>query len=366
MIYGSIQAIRGVAALLVLTMHVILTVSTFYGQYGADAGLLSVAAPYLRPLGIIGVDLFFVVSGFVLYLAARRVSEQIEIIDTYRFALNRLLRIYPLYWIVFLSTAASTDILTPGTLATSFANWPEVFLVDTSNIYEVVGPAWTLMYELYFYMGISFILLVAPRRLHAMLALWVVIHVFLIAMARHGIIAQTAPITDPILLDFAAGLFLGYLSLRHDRSYEKVVLGGAIACLAAGLLFLDLRSGQVDRLWRLLTFGSFAIGVIYVVVSLERKSARPVRSFQSVGNASYSIYLWHMPVFWTLNWVGVSLGFYTFTHPYLTALSWSGAALALAFLSFHLIEAPILKLIRSRRKLIHEHRENGSEFHHIK
>lgn len=354
MIYRNVQAMRGIAAILVVLMHVVPSVSSFYAFYKADAGVLPVLAPFFRPLGLIGVDLFFVISGFVLFLAAHRVCSQI-VLDrreaAERFALNRLIRIYPLYWIVFLSTAASSSIPVSGSFTAAVTDLPELFLVDWTNVYRTVPTAWTLTYELYFYAWISLAILLVPRRLTAALFAWIGGHIALITASRLAVLPALPLVTDPILLDFAAGALIGVLVLKGWTPCAHRVLGAAVIFLVAGLYFLSRQDapGPVDRLPRLLTFGAFAICLIYGTIALERHGRLIGRGLQGLGDASYSIYLWHLPVFWTLNWAGVLSGFYSFEHPYMTVLIWFAVALLVGFLSYRWIEQPILAVIRRNR-----------------
>ncbi|MBB3996849.1 peptidoglycan/LPS O-acetylase OafA/YrhL [Aureimonas pseudogalii] len=339
---------RGVAALLVVIMHLLRVVAAFYEQNGSYAGWIAVIAPHTLPLGLIGVDLFFVISGFVLFLSARRSAERG---DTGRFALNRFLRIYPLYWIVFLFSVFSTSFVDPTYPMKAMANWPEWFLIDVTNRYDVIAAAWTLMYEVYFYAGIVAILLVAPVHLEKALVGWVVVHLILITLARVGWIGSLNPVTDAILMDFAAGMLIAHFASKGRLPYRRVALLLCVPMLALGLVFLSTQDQtvQVDRVWRLLTFGVVSVALIYVAVSREQDGRRMMPSLRWLGDASYSLYIWHLPVFWTLNWTGSRLGIYSFERPYLTALVWGAITLATSILSYRWIERPILHWMKKPR-----------------
>lgn len=355
MIFRNVQAMRGVAALLVAVMHVVQSVNALYLGNGADSGVLAILAPALQSLGIIGVDLFFVISGFVLFLAAHRAGGRVRPggspAAAGHFALNRLIRIYPLYWVVFLVTATTSSIAIPGSFSTAIANLPELFLVDWENSYAVVPPAWTLMYELYFYVWMSLAILLVPRRLPAAILVWLAAHVALIGAARLSLIAPIALVTDPILIDFGAGAIIAMLVLKGRTNHAGPALAAAAVFLAAGLWFMSYHfdTGAVDRLPRLLTFGAFAICAIYGIVALELRKRFVLGERQPFGDASYSLYLWHVTVYWTLNWTGALSGFYDYQHPYLTAAIWFAVALPVGLLSYRWIEKPLLDLVRRRR-----------------
>ena len=233
----------------------------------------------------------------------------------------------------------------------AITNLREFFLVDWTSSYSVVPPAWTLMYELYFYAWTSVAILMAPRRLKTAVLIWIAAHILLIAAARLSLIPAVPLITDPILIDFGAGALIGMAVLKGRLHHARIALVASAIFLAAGLYLVGEHAtpGPTDRLPRLLTFGSFAICLIYAAIALEGRGQLSARWLQALGDASYSLYLWHVPVFWLLNWTGALSGFYSYEHPYLTAAIWFVLALPVGLASYRWIERPLLTVIRGNR-----------------
>lgn len=140
----SIQVLRGFAAMMVVAYHAIDMANERFAlgwRFGAA--------------GEAGVDVFFVISGFVMIVAAQKTGAQ----DAHRFLLKRFIRIYPLYWfwttvkLVLLLTipaAAVSAVLDPAHLAASYALLP--WTNADGKIYPFLVVGWTLSYEIFFYL----------------------------------------------------------------------------------------------------------------------------------------------------------------------------------------------------------------------
>lgn len=101
--YRNIQGLRAIAALMVFCCHLFWDIAPMRKHW---------AMPYVTAIGVSGVDIFFVISGFIIYHAAKRSAAQVDIVGraqaTYEFAVRRIIRIFPLYWIVFAAAAIIT------------------------------------------------------------------------------------------------------------------------------------------------------------------------------------------------------------------------------------------------------------------
>ena len=271
----SIQFLRGVAAVGVLVFH---GASRAGGSFGVGAA---------------GVDIFFVISGFIMWVVTCRKPP-----TPGQFLARRAERIVPLYWLITLVTAA-TAILAPSALPamrpTASHVAQSLFFVPhrdpTGLIVPLIVPGWTLNYEIFFYLLFAATLM-APARWRA----WLVSGVLaaLVALRPLGDTANAAwaTYTDPILLEFAAGLWLGWAWSAErlpGRGPAILLMGLGVAGLAATAI-----SGVDVSGARVLLWGVPAIALVTGAVSFERHGAIPRwRGLEAIGDASYSIYLVH-------------------------------------------------------------------------
>ena len=269
-----IQHLRAVAAIGVALHH---SIAQVYGNNGHAYGRLGAA----------GVDLFFVISGFIMWVTAISRDEAPA-----RFALKRLLRIVPLYWLV--TTLVLAIVLIKPQLMRSasfdaahavasylFIAWPHPKF--PGMFWPVVVPGWTLDYEMFFYAIVSVSLAFALR--------WrsLIICAVLIALTLLG--TTLAPLTiagfytDPILLEFALGIAIGLCFTR----ISALPPGVAYALIAvAPVLFVVLGPLETDAN-RWVCWGMPM--ALLVLGSVNAPTILPGRPFRLLGDASYSIYL---------------------------------------------------------------------------
>lgn len=272
MFYRSIHYLRGLAALAVAAFHAFID-----------------EAPQVLAGG---VDVFFVISGFVMVEATRNGC------NAHRFLLARAARILPPYWIacalasvLVVSTPLRDWLLVPE--ATVMWGWPipEPFL----------SPGWTLAYEALFYILFA-----------VCLGRWWLAAILLTVLAGLGTVWQLV-ITNPIVLEFAFGMALANLPRQHLARWSGVLLVGALSCF---LLAASLERIPMVSRWLILGMPSAAL--VAGLVGLEARIPAS-RVLHFLGSASYSIYLVHMlPMVWTSHWTGLALGVTAGSLMYLT------------------------------------------------
>jgi exopolysaccharide production protein ExoZ len=279
----SIQVLRGFAAMMVVAYHAIDMANERFAlgwRFGAA--------------GEAGVDVFFVISGFVMIVAAQKTGAQ----DAHRFLLKRFIRIYPLYWfwttvkLVLLLTipaAAVSSVLDPAHLAASYALLP--WTNADGKIYPFLVVGWTLSYEIFFYLCMAAALaLRLPIRRTVTLLFLVLIAVG--TLPHNGWPALAIAFTHPILLEFVFGMYVAHLVTSGRliaRNLAPAVVMLSFVLLIAGVLLVE------EYLpWRTLLFGVPGLLMVWGVASLEAPiAARAPRLLQHLGDASYSIYLAH-------------------------------------------------------------------------
>ena len=261
----SIQYLRGLAALAVVVVHL---------------GWVPFSA------GHAGVDVFFVISGFIMMHTSRREPTPGV------FLAARAIRVLPLWWLIVLVTAAanSTSRVSdpPWRVLASLVLWPTQRWDGEWQF--IVGPGWTLAYEAAFYLAFAVALLLpARRRLPALTA------GFLLACAGAGLAApdvlRTFGISPMLLLEFLGGAWL-HRAWQGDRLPGSVIGWALILAGAAAIFSAPFMGGNV--MWRPVTLGVPALLVAAGGLTLERRGHLPrVPGLMLLGNASYALYLTH-------------------------------------------------------------------------
>lgn len=278
----QLQYLRAIAALMVVYFHSVLQVPK------VQPGFQTV----FHLFGETGVDIFFVLSGFVMWLTTA--GRQIRPLDFYR---RRIQRIVPLYWLATLF-AASVALVAPTLLKSTvfdlphliaslfFLPWPNP--ADPELTAPVVVPGWTLNYELFFYFVFGLLLLVREKwRFAALFAAMTTI--ILICRFLPGGTTAAKFYSDPIIYEFLAGVLLAKLYL------DKILLPQAVAwpALAMGFSFLLINETLCDASTRSYMWGIPAVVILYSAVSIDFSKLPVIATLQYLGDASYSIYITH-------------------------------------------------------------------------
>jgi exopolysaccharide production protein ExoZ len=285
----SIQGLRGLAALGVVMFH-----ATFIEQkYSGGDGLL----PGFLYLGQSGVDLFFVISGFIMVTVTRgRFGRNRE---SLRFLWGRFTRIYPTYWFYFFLTLA-IFLVRPEWVNSSQGNQADLlksFLLWPDDRLPLVMVAWSLIHELWFYLVFAAILRFRERLLLPFLLLWGAV---VIVVNTFVTISDFSPairiILHPYSLEFIVGALVA-LFVYHGRtdlfSSRKALLITILVVSAGSYLVYthdllnheNLRAGVVGTLY----------GLLVLTFAASEKAGRIAvgRPVQFLGDISYTVYLSH-------------------------------------------------------------------------
>jgi peptidoglycan/LPS O-acetylase OafA/YrhL len=338
-VLGNVQALRAVAALMVVVVHAYAVESTYLP-----------GRPWTTPfhiLGTYGVDLFFVISGTVMLVStATWFGERSA---WRRFLVRRATRIYPPYWIVtalvllvFLVAPAATGehrSARPDVLA-SFAAVPQ-----RGEPLLVVG--WTLSYELIFYAVFAVALRFHRKYLPGVTAIWLLAVVLIGALGPHAN-PWVRVLGSWFNLEFAFGLAIGaaVLSLRLVAPRTLFVLGVVLAVAACVATAYSGREYLDVAWWRPWAVGLPMAIVVYATLGLERHGLLAPRWLRTQGDASYALYLWHVPV---IGAIGLALNrIHVHGTPARIAIVFGGYALAIvvSLLAYAYIERPLLRLAR--------------------
>lgn len=326
--FYTVQYLRALAALAVVIFH----------------ALESSAYPFL--VGAAGVDIFFVISGFIMgILMHSRESDPVV------FFRRRIARIVPLYWVCTLGALACFT-LKPGFLYQfdpSFGNLIQSLLFvphagATKHGSPMLMQGWTLEYEMFFYV-LCTITLALPVRSKIPVLLCALLALTLSGAAFHPAQKALAAYTSPMLLEFAAGLAIAatYLSraLPASAAWGWSLAGLGLAALAAQMPLIGL-----DLHYRLLGYGAPAVLLVLGCVVSEQARPLPVFKFGILlGDASYALYLTHGFVVAAFLWkfsaapLAIRLG------------AIAGLSILLAVLTHRFLEKPLLGLFSHSRRL---------------
>lgn len=290
-----ITALRGVAAVIVVLYHVRqIALRDLGGSYGFG----------WFGFGHAGVDLFFVLSGFIIYhVHAGDIGHRAR---TAPFAEKRLARVYPIYWVVTLVVLLLAA-LAPGSM--SAAKFSPAFIAKSLTLWPIDGrlpiipPAWTLSHELKFYA--VFALAIAVKRALFLPLLLLLLGGTAVMYVRYLQMPPELPrpvgnfyvdfLFSPYNLHFAAGVLLGYLLAARRVRWGRAALLAGVAVFAAAA-WGDV-SGSLRLSYLIPAYGLASALVVGGLAALDLDTPRAVGPLLRVlGEASYSIYLVHLAV----------------------------------------------------------------------
>ncbi|MCW5202675.1 acyltransferase [Desulfobulbus sp. US4] len=288
--WQSIQVLRGIAVILIICFHTWEMLIAYAGEGGA--GRLSDG--FWRA-GASGVDIFFIISGFIIVHSTRGKSQSVK--SCRLFLQKRAIRIIPLYWIY--SCFFLLLVLCPFTLKNtvfslqhtilSFLLIPAINPVTGLDL-PLLPQGWTLSYEVYFYLFFGILLTQKKQFILPSLTLF-----FVLSVCVGFFIETENPIIrvvlNPLLLEFVCGSYLAYkiysISITSRFCYFMILTGG-ISLLLAGFFRLP-----VD--YRVISYGIPCSLIILGLVCLEKnESVLFPQIFIKLGDSSYSIYLSHI------------------------------------------------------------------------
>lgn len=270
----GIQILRGFAAILVVVYHLALHVEQWFGGHSFYKYLL---------FSNIGVDLFFILSGFIIYHVHRtHFGDWLNIPD---FLGRRLARIFPAYWVTLLATVTYNIALDGSSSRPDLgAILSAAFLVY--GIHPViVGVSWTLSFEMLFYLGFAAVLPLRREMALAILVVW------------GGACLAFAPSTDAMILslwvsEFCAGVLVAAGLYGRFRISVTGLIAIVVLLVGAGM-WVGRPIEHLDSHTRL-TMVLMAVALVAAAANCAFQRGRYLDQFLiQLGEASYAIYLIH-------------------------------------------------------------------------
>lgn len=331
--FDGIQVLRGVAALMVVYAHAI----TMRWGMGISIATANGALKFL----VSGVDIFFVISGFIIARTASEAAATGGRPGALSFFLKRAARIYPAFWLVLVAAIVSSFFIKPG----AGMPWvpslgPDVWLLATRYIWYV-PPAWSLYFEMHFYVLLTLVILIAPRHVIPLSLALIVLCGLLGASVSQELLG---PLTDPLTIEFGLGIVVAIATLRapNHRISVFLITSASIVLFFVGGYMSFLNENGVQGLPRVATFGIGSAFAVYAFVLAEFRGAKFSPVMQYFGAISYSLYICHHLLFKWLARVSQDPMFDIIPGPIQIAI-WIGIAILISMALFELVEDPIRK-----------------------
>jgi exopolysaccharide production protein ExoZ len=350
----NIQFLRMAAAMLVVFYHT----SSHVSSTGVEQGVLFAVS---EAVGFAGVDIFFVISGFIM---AHTSFAYKGLEGGWGFLRRRVARIYSGYWPFFLLALPLFWWINPGLvqdldLFKNIILWPVFPLL--------IAVAWTLIFEMFFYLLFTLIISLAGDKrqlwlyvLFALMVVWAIYSQFVRHAYAPGQLEYMSKaeyyMFSPYLLEFLGGALLAYWMRRPAPGLPAsglLLIAGLMLFLAGGWINNHFFGGSIEQgytvFYRVIVFGIPSLLILAGVVRLDQNDLRaPVKFSLLTGGASYAIYLSHTLILMAAQKLGfnefaASLGGWKMQAIY---ISLTVAILAYSVLHYRIIERPLHRIFK--------------------
>ncbi len=330
--FKNIQGLRGLAVLMVVFEHM----NTIEKKYSQSDYIL----PVFFEIGGFGIDLFFLISGFIM-VAVTRGSFRSKV-GIQKFIYHRITRIYPLYW-VYTFIVLFVWLIFPHMVNNSQGNQVNIFasiLLAPQSLSPLVMQGWTLIHEVYFYLIFSIFLFFPKNKFLFGLFVWAVI-VFI-----GNFLSYNNPFSSvyfsPLTFEFIAGCLIGKLYFSRELKGDPTL----IALMALIFWLVSYFLYGIEGGWsRVFIFGAPASLALYSALLYEKRYTIVAPKWLcKIGDASYSIYLSHILV---LSAVGVIWRLSSadeYLNNMVMLLIMFVSVIFVGYFSFRFIERPVLKI----------------------
>lgn len=277
--YYSIQALRGIFALCIVAFHTLIMVRE---RLDVDVGRFGGAG---------AVDMFFVISGFMMVLTTHALWGKAHV--AWPFLKRRLIRIVPLYW---MATTLKLAILVAGGAAT-LTSWHTVasyLFIPAWNskheVFPILIPGGTLSVEVFFYLLMAGCLFLKKQPLVPVTVIMGVLA--LVGLAFRPFEAAWLRLVDPQLVELVLGMWIGKWTLEGRKLPIPLACALMLGCIAVIAATNSLPTAIIGQ-YRAIIWGVPAALLLAAVVALENSKMWQMPLLQFLGQASFSIYLIH-------------------------------------------------------------------------
>lgn len=341
----SLQFLRAFAAISVMIFH---------GTKMLEAQLKFKFLDKLFVSGYSGVDVFFVISGFIILH-----TSNTQDFNVFRFFKKRFIRIFPVYWLVTIALliayciSPSSDQSYKGNINVIIGS-----LTLFPQKQYVVGIAWTLTFEVMFYIVFAIAYSAGKKCLYITLITWSAIILLLYALGIKASNTFADMFLNPIILEFGFGCLLAYLyeHYKHVKASSLIAATGILLFITSWFVFYNAKYTNDDafgsNLSRVYLFGVPAAISIYGLLYYANKVS-PI--FIYLGNASYSLYLIHGTVISVILKVLYKLRIDNYFSNTLGGLSIFVLTIIISCLFYSFVEKPILSILSGYKAKRNKH-----------
>ncbi len=299
-------------------------------------------------LGAAGVDIFFVISGFIMvYITNKRNFSSLEFIR------DRLIRIVPLYWLytfvmiflaIFLPSLLNTATFDLSHSISSLLFIPDYHPKSESDIWPILFQGWTLNYEMFFYFVFALVLMLDQRiRASVLTTTLIVLPLLGVAITIENELWITY--TNLLLLEFLAGTILGYLYIQN----KLPGLYFSLLVFFAGLALLIAQETGTVSLHNAFGWGIPSFGIVMLALVLESNyNIVKIRLFRMIGDSSYSLYLVHTFVLYVIGFVWSKISYSSLFFDLVVFVVSIISCTIAGIISYRLFEVPATKFLKQK------------------
>lgn len=340
----SIQILRGAAAIMVVFFHYMHLVKNN-----------EVTNHWIYSFGGSGVDIFFVISGFIMMVSHYHATQD----SAYTFLIRRFVRIVPLYWVLTIIAFFSALMLAPTGVTAQLgfkAFWMSMVFLPYSESYVHLDPAaagtyvlpmaWTLAFEWYFYIlfAVSLVLKLKPTVRWIFLFLWFTFAIGLgYIFQPENLVFQIA--SNAIALEFLLGCLIA-IFYKENYRIDKYAAG---SLAVVGLLMV-----VIPAHFRVLQWGGGAFALICAATLYKKADILNFKLAAWFGDVSYSLYLSHFFAIGIYQKIQNRFAIFEDASHFLSILLFILIALAATLVCFYGIENPARRFFARRRRTIHQ------------
>ncbi|USK66313.1 acyltransferase family protein [Peribacillus frigoritolerans] len=336
---SSLQVLRGLAAILVVIHH---AANSFHSKHSFT---------FLKDIfefGYTGVDLFFVLSGFIIYyihhldIGAKATLKP--------FITKRLIRIYPIYWVVlFLIVPIYFIVPSFGEAdSTNISVIIKSFLLFPQENAPVLGVAWTLSHEMLFYLMFALMIFLPKKSSKTIFTLWMTSSLAFFILSSfvnlNDISHYISFIFSPFNLEFLSGLIVAHLVMNYKKfiNYNLFIILGITTLISTWALDYF----EILTIHRVISAGiPSALLILGFATKEQFENIRIPKILTYLGDASYSIYLTHITALSFFNFFFLASGL---RFNYLYAIMIILFATSVGCVFHTIIEKPLINVLRNK------------------
>lgn len=338
--YNLIQILRGFAAIFVMLYHA----SRHY-----QAHEISFLGGFFK-YGFFGVDIFFVLSGFVIYYSSFKYMENG---DSFDFLKKRIIRIYPSFWLFLLIPLTIVFFVFPQFIsdksAFEFSNYVNVFFL-LFNHPQISQISWTLSFELYFYL-LFFLVILNKNFKYLVFLILISSLVNLLNIHLFPNLYLQKYLFSPLLLEFFLGVLIAII-LKKSKNKNNVLFAFLFLISIVYYFTIPFLSDNnfiyISKHNRVINFGFASFLLILSLVLIEKFNAiKSSKLLILVGDSSYVLYLIHSVILSFFDNQLILTKKMVLINNQITTLLVCGFIVFLSVFLHKYIEKPMLKYLNS-------------------